>query len=150
MENSWQAGEVKMPQGHTSERTGIKQTQLGGTACFSDEFKHGIPGDQALHVVYSSTMATSSHSFSLGTLRRLFEEWRHLGQLPLVFSLLNHIINCLLSNLESLDASWYAAVDGSMENGLTDLNLGETVVQGATDVDTQLWPALEGNQHANV
>lgn len=76
--------------------------------------------------------------------------WRYLRKLPLVLTLLNHLINGLLSYFHSLHTRRYSAVDGGLEDSLADFDLTQAVVQSPTDVDAQLGPALQRDQHADV
>ncbi len=68
----------------------------------------------------------------------------HLAsKLPWLLATLCHLIEHLFRRPHRLDACWDAAVDGTMQYGLPDLEFGKAVVPRSTDVSGQLRSAVE-------
>ena len=73
-----------------------------------------------------------------------------LGFRPLVFTLLNHIIDCPFRSQHRLDTSRRATVDCRLQNGLPNLDFCEAVVDCTASVQCQFHPSFLGNDYANV
>jgi hypothetical protein len=71
-------------------------------------------------------------------------------QLPLMLPFLHHLIYRLLAHLHSLPAGRNSAIYCRLKGRLSDLNFRKTVVDGASGMYGQLWPALQCDQHAEI
>lgn len=67
-----------------------------------------------------------------------------------MLALLGHVVERLLCDPKRFHAGWHTTVHCGMKQGLADLELSQSVVDGTANVHAELRPALDGREDAEV